>query len=155
MKALVSVVAVALVAAAASADPLRCDLGPYVSIDGLDATVDADVLTVTLASDDGADLRMRFVIEGAQPIVRELAIRRQGSAWATLGQDLTPEYRVTSGIRRLSFQQSRPLEANVRVFFEVEPSHPRHRLKGACGHPVASGSPFPTSTSTEIGRAHV
>ena len=108
--ALIMIMAV-LVAAAASADPLNCDLAGYAAQDGLTASVEADVLTLGWTGDAGADLRMRLVIQNAQPMVRELAIRRRGGAWAVLGQDLSPEYHVTSGIRRLSYQQSQPLEA--------------------------------------------
>ncbi len=111
MRDFVAVFVAVFTTAATSADPLNCELGHYTAMNGLTATVDSDVLSVMWAGDDGSDLRMRFVIQGAQPIVRELAIRPQGGAWATLGQDLTPEYHVTSGVRRLSYQQSRPLEA--------------------------------------------
>ena len=111
MRELIAFVVVVFTGAAASAAPLTCDLGQYAAKDGLTASVESDVLSVAWAGDDGSRLRMRFVIQDGQPIVRELAIRRQGGAWATLGQDLTPEYHVTSGVRRLSYQQSRPLEA--------------------------------------------
>ncbi len=110
MKLPVALVAAVFTSAAASAAPLTCDLGQYTAKDGLTATIESDVLSVAWAGDNGSDLRMRFVIQDGQPIVRELAIRRQGGAWATLGQDLTPEYHVTSGVRRLSYQQSGPLE---------------------------------------------
>ena len=111
MKGLLTLIVAVLLATAASADPLNCDLAGYTAQDGLIASVEADVLTLGWTGDAGADLRMRLVIQNAQPMVRELAIRRRGGAWAVLGQDLSPEYHVTSGIRRLSYQQSQPLEA--------------------------------------------
>ena len=111
MREFIAVLIAVFTTAATSADPLNCELGHYTAMNGLTATVDSDVLSVMWAGDDGSDVRMRFVIQDAQPIVRELAIRPQGGAWATLGQDLTPEYHVTSDVRRLSYQQSRPLEA--------------------------------------------
>ncbi len=107
---LLAVVMAVLSAAVASADPLSCDLAGYAAQDGLTASVEADILDVEWRGDAGADLRMRFVIQDARPVVRELAIRRHGGAWASLGRDLSPEYHVTSGIRRLSYQQSLPLE---------------------------------------------
>ncbi len=111
MKGLLGLIVAVLLAAAASADPLNCDLVGYTAQDGLTVSVEADILTLGWTGDARADLRMRLVIQNAQPMVRELAIRRRGGAWAVLGQDLSPEYHVTSGIRRLSYQQSQPLEA--------------------------------------------
>ena len=110
MRMVIALVVATFTGAVASAGPLNCDLAQYTEAPGLTASVESDVLSVTWAGAKGADLRMRFVIQGGQPIVRELAIHRQGGAWATLGQDLTPEYHVTSGVRRLSYQQSRPFE---------------------------------------------
>ena len=43
---------------------------------------------------------MRYAIENGLPVVRDLAIRRQGGRWAFLGQNLIPEYNVVSGIHR-------------------------------------------------------
>ena len=120
MKGLLALIVAVLLATAASADPLNCDLAGYTAQDGLTASVEADVLILGWTGDAGADLRMRLVIQNAQPMVRELAIRRRGGAWAVLGQDLSPEYHVTSGIRRLSYQQSQPLEATgVEITQEV------------------------------------
>ena len=51
------------------------------------------------------------MIEGGQPIVRDLSVRKAGGQWVTLGQNLTPEYHVVSGIRRMSTQQADPLRA--------------------------------------------
>jgi hypothetical protein len=53
----------------------------------------------------GTELRARYAIVNAIPIVRELAVRKQGGQWAILGTDLTPEYQVISGRRRVSNQQ--------------------------------------------------
>jgi len=43
--------------------------------------------------------------------VRDLAVRKSGAAWATLGENLKPEYHVVSGMRRMSTQQADPLRA--------------------------------------------
>ena len=56
-------------------------------------------------------MRTRYAIDGGQPIVRDLAVRKAGGQWVTLGQNLTPEYHVVSGIRRMSTQQAEPLKA--------------------------------------------
>ena len=41
--------------------------------------------------------------------MRELAIRRAEGVWTTLATNVTPEFRVTSGVRRISNQQLAPL----------------------------------------------
>src|SRR5688572_32402615 len=98
-----------LTASTLFADSLKCDLTQYKTTPGLTATVDQDMLVVTWTGDGGAELRARYTIERAQPVVRELAIRRSGGPWARLGQNLTPEFHVTSGVRRVSEQQLQPL----------------------------------------------
>ena len=41
----------------------------------------------------------------------EIAVRKAGGQWATIGQNLTPDYHVVSGIRRMSTQRAEPLKA--------------------------------------------
>src|SRR5262249_6321490 len=93
------------------ADPLKCDVSQYKAITGLSANVEQDLLAVSWTGQGGAELRARDAIDGGQPVVRDLAIRRSGGQWTTLGQHLTAEYRVTTGVRRMSEQQAEPLRA--------------------------------------------
>src|SRR5713101_5676872 len=93
------------------ADPVTCDLTQYKSSSGFTATTDQHVLTVAWIGQSDSEMRARYAIDGGQPIVRDLAVRRAGGQWVTLGQNLTPEYRVVSGIRRMSTQQADPLKA--------------------------------------------
>ena len=65
----------------------------------------ADTLTVIWAGADGSELRMRLAIDNGAPVVRELAVQRRGGQWATLGRNLRPEFRVTSGRRRVGSDQ--------------------------------------------------
>jgi hypothetical protein len=103
-----------------SADPLKCDIKDYKAQVGLTATVEPDALVVSWTGQSGAELRARYAIDRGQPIVRELAVRKAGGAWVTLGQNLAPEYRVTSGVRRMSEQQAEPLRsAGVQLTPEV------------------------------------
>lgn len=109
-----------LVASSAAADPLRCNLSQYVAGTGLTAVIAQDVLTVTWAGDAGSELRARYVIDKGTPAVRELAIRKGAGQWAALGQNLVPDFRVTSGVRRMSYQQVQPLrDAGVEITPEV------------------------------------
>src|SRR5262245_51278280 len=81
---------------------LTCDMTQYKASAGLTAAIDQDALVVTWAGQGGSEVRARYAIDGGQPVVRELAVRRQGGQWSTLGQNLAPEYHVVSGLRRMS-----------------------------------------------------
>ena len=72
----------------------------YKSQQGLTAAVQQDSLVVSWLGEQRADLRMRLGIDDGQPVVRELAVRRSGGQWATLGRNLKPEIEVVSGKRR-------------------------------------------------------
>ncbi|MGI9174976.1 MAG: hypothetical protein ACR2GR_06625, partial [Rhodothermales bacterium] len=103
----------ALVGAATvvQADPLNCSLAAYEAQPGLTATVAGETLTVTWDGDPGNEVRLRFVLDRGTPTIRELAIRTSGGAWRVLAADVTPEFRVVSGVRRVTQQQTEPLEA--------------------------------------------
>src|SRR5947208_13837046 len=88
------------VSSVAYADPLTCNLTAYKATTGLTAVVTDSTLAVTWDGDNRTELRMRFAIDAGTPIVRELAIRRKGGQWSTLATNLTPEFRVVSGLRR-------------------------------------------------------
>ncbi|MEK7405460.1 MAG: hypothetical protein AAB225_10160 [Acidobacteriota bacterium] len=95
--------------ALARAAALNCDLSQYREIPGLKAEVAGDALRVSWQGERGQQLRATFAIEAARPVVRELAVRKQGGAWTVLGQNLAPEFQVTAGVRRISNQQLAPL----------------------------------------------
>ena len=101
---------VTLVAAAAHADPLNCSLTGYKAAPGLSAAVTGDALAVTWNGEKNAELRLQFAIDRGTPTLRELAIRPAGCQWRTLATGMTPEFRVVSGIRRVTQQQTQPLE---------------------------------------------
>ena len=85
-----------------AADALKCDMTQYKAGTGLTAAVEQDLLVVSWSGQAGSELRARYAIDRAQPVVRDLAVRKQGGQWATLGQNLQPEYHVVSGLRRMS-----------------------------------------------------
>jgi hypothetical protein len=85
-----------------------CNMSGYKATDGLTAAADADGLTLTWVGERGSDLRMRLAVDSGKPIVRELAIRPRGGQWATLGRNLSPEFGVTTGRRRIGFDQLNP-----------------------------------------------
>ena len=87
-----------------------CDLSSYKATPGLTAMLDQDLLVVSWTGQAGLTLRTRYAIEAGQPVIRDLALRRNGSAWTTLGEHLVPEYSVVSGVRRLPNDQGGALE---------------------------------------------
>src|SRR5262245_33520237 len=97
-----------------------CDLTDYRSAEGLTASVDRDLLVVAWAAERGTEIRTRLAIDKGQPLVRDLAVRRGTAPWTTLGSDLVPEYRATTGVRRMTEQQAQPLrDAGVQVTPDV------------------------------------
>lgn len=96
-------------APAAAASPISCDLSEYKPADGLTATLAGDGLTVSWHGDAGSEVRLRFGIEAGTPTIRELAVRK-GGPWSVLATNVTPEFRVVSGVRRVTQQQTQPLE---------------------------------------------
>src|SRR6266851_6703274 len=93
------------------ADSLNCNLSQYKAAQGLTAAIDQDMLVVSWTGQNGADLRARYGIDGGQPVVRELAVKKAGGSWTTLGKNLTAEYHVVTGIRRMADDQANPLKA--------------------------------------------
>jgi hypothetical protein len=94
-----------------SADSLNCNLSQYKAVPGLTAAVEQDALVVSWTGQNGADLRARYAIDGGQPVVRDLAVKKAGGSWTTLGKNLAPEYHVVTGIRRMADDQANPLKA--------------------------------------------
>src|SRR5262249_18362791 len=93
------------------ADSLSCDMGGYKGASGLTASVEQGVLTVSWNGQSGAEMRARYAIENGTPVIRELAAKRSGGQWAAVGQNLTPEYHVVTGIRRLGMDQAGTLRS--------------------------------------------
>jgi hypothetical protein len=95
--------------AGAWADPLTCDLSGYKPATDLSASVANNALTVAWSGDRNQDLRLRFAIVAGTPTIEELAVRKRGGAWNALAANVTPDFRVISGLRRMSNQQMAPL----------------------------------------------
>src|SRR5437016_1529946 len=110
----------ALWAGTAAGESLNCDLSGYKPQEGLKAQVRGSVLEVAWDGERRDQLRAGFTIQGGQPLVQELATRKNGGNWIVLGRNLAPEFEVTSGVRRLSQQQIAPLrELKIELTPEV------------------------------------
>ncbi|MCU1263668.1 MAG: hypothetical protein JWO80_6553 [Bryobacterales bacterium] len=114
-----SLLLAALWTATAAGQDLNCDMSGYKAQDGLKAQMQAGALELTWQGERREQLRASFVIHGGQPAVQELAARKTGGSWIVLGQNLTPEFEITSGVRRLSEQQMAPLR-DLKVQFTPE-----------------------------------
>ena len=85
---------------------LNCNLTQYKASTGLTSALEGDVLTVSWNGQGTSQMRARFAIDAGTPTIRDLSARRGSGEWAMLGQNLTPEYRVTTGVRRMSNDQA-------------------------------------------------
>ncbi len=93
-----------------AAGALSCDMQGYKAATGLTAVVQGGVIAVTWTGSEGSEVRARYAIDNGTPVVRDLSVRKTGGRWGILGENLKPEYRVVSGIRRFSSQQGDPLD---------------------------------------------
>src|ERR1035438_9513394 len=93
-----------LLSALAGAQTLNCSFQGYKAADGLKAEMRSGSLELSWQGERGQTLRATLGVNGGQPVVRELAVQRNGK-WSVLGHDLAPEYQVTTGLRRISGQQ--------------------------------------------------
>jgi hypothetical protein len=87
----------------------QCDLSEYKAAVGLTAQAAGGGVQLSWQGAAGQDLRAAFAIDSGAPVIREMAVRKKGGAWIVLGRNLTPEFFVTSGMRRISQQQLTPL----------------------------------------------
>src|ERR1700688_5273932 len=91
-----------ILATAALAD---CDLAQYRAMPGLEAAQRPGVpLEIAWSGERGEQLRAAFTIQNGRPVVEQLSARKAGAKWIILGRNLSPEYQVTTGKRRLSEQ---------------------------------------------------
>ncbi len=90
---------------------LKCNLHDYQPIEGLKAAEVAGELQVTWQGERGQQMRAVFAVVASRPVVRELAVRKGAGGWSVLARNLSPEFEVVSGRRRLSEQQAAPLRA--------------------------------------------
>jgi len=109
-----------LLGLASSASPQNCDFKDYKPVAGLKAEMQSGILQVSWQGYGDQQLRAQFTIRGGQPTIHELAVRKGSGQWIVLGRGLTPEFQVTSGVRRLSEQQAAPLRAlKIQITPEV------------------------------------
>jgi hypothetical protein len=102
MKALAVVLSLGLFSAMSVAQSLNCNMQEYKAVDGVKADWDHKSVTLAWTGEGEQQLRAQFTVRDGQPVVEELAARKKGGSWIVLGKDLTPEFQVTTGKRRMS-----------------------------------------------------
>src|SRR2546426_5183966 len=94
------------------ANSLKCDLTGYKGAPGLTAALVGDVLTLTWDGDQNQQVRLRLANNSGTPTIQDLAVRRRGGTWGTLASNVTPEFRVVSGRRRMDGEAAEGLREN-------------------------------------------
>ena len=120
MKRFVVISILSISTAIAASAEMTCDLAGYRVQDGLKAQMRSGLLEVTWHGERREQLRAVFTLRDRQPMIQELAVKKAGGNWVILGGNLSPEFHITSGVRRLSQQQAAPLkELGVALTPEV------------------------------------
>jgi hypothetical protein len=88
-----------------------CDLKECKPVDAMKAETAAGTLQVTWQGERDQQLRAQFAIRDGQPLVQELAASKGQGSWIVLARNVTPEFEVTSDVRRMSEQQADPRRA--------------------------------------------
>lgn len=102
MKIVGVILCLILIPSLAIGQTVHCDMSGYKAVDGLAAVAVREGVSLSWTGEGGMQLRAIFALQNNQPVVRELAARRSDGAWIVLGQDLTPQFEVTTGERRIS-----------------------------------------------------
>ena len=93
-----------LLSTIATAQALQCSFDGYKAMEGLYAGMNQGTLEMTWQGEAGQRLRALFSIHEGHPVVEQLAAS-SGGVWDVLGKDLTPDFQVTTGRRRISATQ--------------------------------------------------
>jgi len=109
MRLMFTTLATLALALPASGQALQCNLSGLTPSAGMTASMTTDTLTVTWDGDQGQEARLRFAIVSGTPTIRDVAVRPKGGAWKTAGSNMTPDFRVVAGFRRVTEQQLQPL----------------------------------------------
>jgi hypothetical protein len=117
---------------------LGFDLTGYKPQPGLGAAFEGGTLTVTWDGERGERLRAQFVVVEGTPTVRELAARKKGGDWMTLGRDLVPEFAVTTGVRRTGHGLDH--EHRWDVFWDAPLNHPDEVRRSIASYHAVRGS---------------
>src|SRR5215472_11480046 len=86
------------------------NLSEYKASPGLVAAADRNTLSVNWDGEKNDELRLRLSLKNGTPLIEDIALRHKGGTWATLATNLTADFHVVSGLRRMTDQQLLPLK---------------------------------------------
>jgi hypothetical protein len=95
---------VAMLSTIAAAQTLQCNFDGYKPLEGMTANMSRGVLQLNWPGESGQQLGAEFSIQNGHPVIRQLRAH-DGHGWVVLGKDLTPDFEVTTGRRRISLTQ--------------------------------------------------
>lgn len=107
---LVCILFIALLPDAGLTDPLNCDMSQFQPQDGLAAMIENETLILQWQGDPGNTLVLKLAIDEKTPVIRELSIQPAQGDRRSIIRNAVPEVRVVSGLRRVTQQQTEPLE---------------------------------------------
>jgi hypothetical protein len=102
MKRIAVVLGLGVSTAICAAQGVKCNMKDYKAVDGVRAVATAGGVTLSWQGEAQQQLRAQFALRDGQPVVVELAASKAGGAWVVLGKNLTPQFEVTTGRRRIS-----------------------------------------------------
>jgi hypothetical protein len=129
------VLSFAMFSGMSAAQTLNCNMQDYKSVEGVKAEASHNSVELTWQGEAGAQLRAQFSLRNGQPVVQELAAKKSDGPWIVLGKDLTPQFEVTTGRRRISSVESdvwsstNGMSSGMRRWLSLEPSACRVRLE--------------------------
>ncbi|WP_020530362.1 hypothetical protein [Flexithrix dorotheae] len=94
----------------AQSDPLNCNLENYTAQPGLTAEVKNETLILNWEGDHENQLQLEFIIQKGMPTIKSLGIQQKNGEYESLFTNVIPEYKIVSGVRRVTQQQTEPLE---------------------------------------------
>jgi len=106
MKSYQLLLSLTLLSGIVSGQDVKCNLDGYKAIEGMNVEAKADATTITWQGEAGQQLMAQFAIRNGQPVVSQLGARTTGGQWTVLGKDLSPDFEVTTGKRRISTTQT-------------------------------------------------
>ena len=87
---------------AIAAHAQTCDTKDWKPIEGVSLTVQPGGVELSWPGEHGQANRARFALREGKPVVEALAARKGAGAWVELGTNLSPDFEVTTGRRRIS-----------------------------------------------------
>lgn len=149
-------VSLALCASAGFAQQITCNMQGYKPVEGIKVTAGAGAVEFIWPGEKGQQLRARFTLREGQPLIEELAAQKADGAWILLGKNLTPDFQVTTGKRRISITE---LSILKKLNLDTPENEDRYKWNVFWDAPLVvpghSHLTVPARSESEIARATV